>query len=140
MLAGLREGTQDFSSLVISLPPAYTYSLSFVKGGLGVGGGSEALTAPLTAEAAYTGAELGAGLMARRTPRDANAATLDASTRTTNRARLLRQGLGIAILPSQRVLKRRSLFLLIPDLLNVLPFVAMLILLTRWIVTRLCVD
>src|SRR5262245_16818320 len=84
-LVGLRVGTQDFSSLVISLPPAYTYSLSFVKGGLDVCGGSLALTAPLAAEAAFTVARLGAGLMARQTPRDVNATALDASSITTKR-------------------------------------------------------
>jgi hypothetical protein len=87
------------------------------------------LTAPLFAEATFTGARLDAGLMARRTLRDVNAAALDASNRTTKRARLLRQILEMAPLLSRRVLKERNLFPLIPDLLNVLPFVAMAILL-----------
>jgi hypothetical protein len=85
--------------------------------------------APPVAEAAITGATLVAGLMASRTPRDVKAAALDANSRSAKRARLLRQGLGIAILLSQCVLKRRRLFPLIPDLLNMLLFFAMLILL-----------
>jgi hypothetical protein len=60
--------------------------------------------------------------MARRTPIDVNAVALDASSRTTKTARLLRGSLERALLPSLRVLKRRRLFPLLPDLLNVLLF------------------
>jgi hypothetical protein len=87
--------------------------------------------APLAVEEACKGAGLGADLMARRTPRDVSAAALDASNKTTKRARLLRHILEMAPLLSRRVLKERNLLPLIPDLLNVLPFVAMAILLTR---------
>jgi hypothetical protein len=97
-LLGLRAGTQDISSLVTSLPPAYTYSLSFVKGGSVVAGDAEELTA-----AAFTEARLGAGLTARQTPRDVNAAAEDANNTTTKRARLLLQSFGMALLLSHRV-------------------------------------
>ncbi len=130
-LAGLRAGTQDISSLVTSLPPAYTYSLSFVKGGSVVAGDAEDLTAAPVVEAAFTEARLGAGLMARQTLRDANATALDVNNKTIKRARLLCRSLEMAPELRQRFLKGRNLLPLILDLLNVLPFIAMPVLLTR---------
>jgi hypothetical protein len=82
-------------------------------------------------------ARLDAGLMARRTPIDVNAAALDASSRTTKRARLLRQSLGIAVLRSRSILKERHLILLTLVLFDVLLFVAMPVLLTREILSKL---
>jgi hypothetical protein len=81
---------------------------------------ADAPTAPLAATAPE--ARLGAGLTALRTPREVNAAALDASNRTTKRARLLRGSLWRALLPIQRVLKGRRIFPSAPDLLNVLLF------------------
>jgi hypothetical protein len=98
------------------------------------------LTPPPVDEEAFTVARLGAGLTALSAPRDVKAAALDASSRTTNKARLLRQILGMAPLLSRSVLKGRNLFPLITDLPNLLPFVAMLILLTREILPKLCID
>jgi hypothetical protein len=78
-----------------------------------------------------TEARLDAGLMVSRRPREVNATALDASSSSAKRTRLLRHGLGMAILLSQSVLKGRHLFLLTLFLLDVLLFVAMPVLLTR---------
>jgi hypothetical protein len=92
--------------------------LRFVKGTSAVAG--DATFAGLAVLAPE--ARLGAGLTARQTPRDPSAAALDANSKTTRRALLLRGSLGRALLPSQHVLNVRRLVPLALDLLNVMLF------------------